>query len=188
MNRKGWRKSSAPSKSDSSARLAALEAFILETEGLTPLDMERINAEHGLAPGDDLAEAFRLDRFLDKRSKAADLGSRAPPPQAAPVHRAVRDDGGGVGRAIRVKVHGRSMIDAGLNDGDWIDIDVDAQPLDGDIVLAEIDGAGQALRTLRIIGGAIVLVAANREIGPISICDPDRLIIHGVARPRPPAA
>jgi len=184
MNRKGWRKPSAPREDASSARLAALEAFILETEGMTPSDVERINAEHGIAPDDDLAEAFRLDHALAKRERSKACASQPASLEAAIFHRAVRDDGGGVGRATRVKVHGRSMIDAGLNDGDWIDIDADAQPRDGDIVLAEIDGSGRALRRLRIIGGAAVLVAANPEIEPIAICDPERLTIHGVARLR----
>ena len=184
MIQKSGRKPNTKTQDASSARAAALEAFIFETEGLTPADMDRINSEHGLEAGDAPMESYRLDRLADMRAlRACDSDSAADhSPSALHVHRAVRDDGGGIGRATRAKVHGHAMVDAGLNDGDWVDIDADAEPVDGDIVLAEIDGSARVLRRLRIIGGARVLVAANREVEAITILEADRLTIHGVAR------
>lgn len=181
MIRKHYKKPAAETQDASSAREAALEAFLYETEGLTPQDMARINAKHGLAADAPLEEAFRLDWPAMRAARTVGGASADHAPSAPFIHRAARDDGG-AGRATRAKVHGNSMAEAGLRDGDWVDIDADAEPVDGDIVLAEIDGAGQVLRRLRIIGGARVLVAANREAEPIAICDPDRLAIHGVAR------
>lgn len=185
MIRKTERKPSTKTQDASSARVAALEAFIFETEGLTPADMERINAEHGLAADATLEEAFRLDWPAMRAARLAGGISTGSAPSAPYVHRPARDDGGRMRGATRVKVYGNSMADAGLRDGDWVDIDADAEPVDGDIVLAEIGGAARVLRTLRIIGGARVLVAVNQEVETIAICDSERLTIHGVARLEP---
>lgn len=183
MNRKREREATNPSQDASTARLAALEAFLFETEGLTPADLEMLNAKHGLAAGDALDEAFRLDWLADRRSRAAHQNGAQPAPSF--IHRPARDHS--AGGATRAKVYGDSMIDAGMRDGDWVEIDADAEPVDGDVVLAEIDGGGRVLRTLKIIGGARVLVAANPNVEPIVICDAERLAFYGVARRLPGA-
>lgn len=185
MIRKSERKPNTTTQDASSARAAALEAFILATEGLTPADMERINAEHGLAADAPLEDAFRLDWPAMRAARLASDISTGCAPSAPFIHRPARDDGGGTCGATRAKVYGNSMVDAGLGDGDWVDIDADAEAVDGDIVLAEIDGAGKVLRRLRLIGGARVLVAANPEVEAITILESDRLTIHGVARLAP---
>lgn len=183
MIRKTTRGKTIPADDSSSARLAALESFIFETEGLTRADLDMLNAKHGLGDGGALDTAFRLDRLGDRPSRAASQRDAEPLPYV--THRPARDDGAEIARATRAKVYGDSMADAGMRDGDWVEIDTDAEPMDGDVVLAEIDGGARVLRTLKIIGGASVLLAANPNVEPIVICDAARLTFHGVAR-RPP--
>ena len=43
-------------------------------------------------------------------------------------------------RSYVLKVSGDSMVDAGICDGDFVIVEKNGQPLDGDIIVAEIDG------------------------------------------------
>ena len=65
-----------------------------------------------------------------------------------------------------LKVNGDSMIDAGIMDGDMVLLDRSKTAGDGDIVVAEIDGAW-TMKYLRKNGNKVMLVPANKKYKPI---------------------
>lgn len=88
----------------------------------------------------------------------------------------------GVGREMPrewAKVYGDAMAGHGLRHGDTVRIDHDLAPLDGDIVLAEVQGVGRVLRKLSIIGGVHVL-SAELGVKPVVVEDLSKLTYHGV--------
>ena len=81
------------------------------------------------------------------------------------------------------KVSGWSMKGDRIIDGDTVLVDARAKPKDGDIVLANIAGAGQVVKRLRIIDGEqMILESANADFKPIVIDDPAQVAIQGVVR------
>ncbi|MBV0891006.1 transcriptional repressor LexA [Paracoccus sp. Z118] len=60
-----------------------------------------------------------------------------------------------------LEVHGDSMIDAGINDGDIVVIREQDHADNGDIVVALVEGAEATLKRYRRKGGMIALEAAN---------------------------
>ncbi len=60
-----------------------------------------------------------------------------------------------------LEVHGDSMIDAGINDGDIVVIRETKVAADGDIIVALIEGAEATLKRFYRKGNAIALEAAN---------------------------
>jgi repressor LexA len=65
-----------------------------------------------------------------------------------------------------LKVNGDSMIDAGIMDGDMVLLDRSKTAGNGDIVVAEIDGAW-TMKYLRKDGSKVMLVPANKKYKPI---------------------
>lgn len=65
-----------------------------------------------------------------------------------------------------LKVSGDSMIDAGINNGDFVVIEKNAQPKEGDIVVAHIDGEF-TLKYFARIDGKVCLMPANKKYSPI---------------------
>ena len=65
------------------------------------------------------------------------------------------------GEHFALEVHGDSMIEAGINDGDVVVIRETTDAADGDIVVAQIEGYEATLKRLRRNGEMIVLEAAN---------------------------
>lgn len=61
------------------------------------------------------------------------------------------------------RVDGHSMRDAGIFHGDLLVVDRSLKPVDGDIVVAIVDGE-QSLKRLRLSGGRPRLVFENREM------------------------
>lgn len=71
---------------------------------------------------------------------------------------------------------GESLCDIGINDGDLLIIDRSVQRLQGDIVVAAIDGE----LTCKILDlNNMQLLAANPDFPPINITDKAELIIEG---------
>lgn len=169
--------------SSASKPLSAVEALMLELEGVDPRELERLSVAAGLPPGNapDMGalRAYRMDRSGAAESNAQPSSAPAAPSlDWALVHKPVRDD-----VALpsgRVRVHGDAMRDAGLRDGDIVELDADMEPEDGDIVLAHVEGFGRVLRTLRIIGGAYVLSAALPGVPAIAVDDDGQITFHGV--------
>lgn len=81
---------------------------------------------------------------------------------------------------IWARVSGWSMRDEGINDGDWILVNVKAEAKDGDIVLAQIAEQGQVVKRLRVEGSKVSLVSAHPDYAPIVLDDFSALTIHGV--------
>jgi SOS regulatory protein LexA len=65
-----------------------------------------------------------------------------------------------------LKVSGDSMIEAGILPGDQVLVERGAEAKDGDIVIAEVDGAW-TMKFFRKRGGKIVLVPGNKKYKPI---------------------
>jgi repressor LexA len=65
-----------------------------------------------------------------------------------------------------LKVHGNSMIDAGILPGDMLLVERGARPRDGDIVIAQVDRAW-TMKFFRRRGAAVSLEAANKDYQPI---------------------
>lgn len=174
----------------SDAKLANLEAFLLATEGPAGqaiLDAARRGVDARGNPIAPWTTENTLDWFARRRAMEAMAATdRAAEPGR--VDRKPRDDLGHACRRRpcprRAKVHGDSMRAAGLRDGDIVDVDPSAEPKNGDIVLARIDGVGKLIRTLRVIGGAQLLFASDPNLAPVVIDDPARVVYMGVVRSR----
>jgi repressor LexA len=65
-----------------------------------------------------------------------------------------------------LKVRGESMIDAGIMPGDMVLVERGQEARDGDIVIAEVDGAW-TMKYLRHRSGRPVLIPANVKFKPI---------------------
>lgn len=65
-----------------------------------------------------------------------------------------------------LKVSGDSMIEAGINHGDYVVIEKNEQPKEGDIVVANIDGEF-TLKYFTRIDGKICLMPANKKYSPL---------------------
>ena len=82
---------------------------------------------------------------------------------------------------IWVPVSGWSMRDEGINDGDLVLVDTRREAVDGDIVVAFIEGEGQVVKRLRTqTGHPVVLESANPDFPPRVIDETLTLRIHGV--------
>ena len=81
---------------------------------------------------------------------------------------------------ILARVSGWSMRDEGINDGDFVIVNVKTEAQDGDIVLAHIAAEGQVVKRLRRRRDKVVLESANPDFADIVIDDPTSLRIHGV--------
>ena len=66
-------------------------------------------------------------------------------------------------RFFALQVRGESMTGRGINDSDWVIADADAPPLEGEIVVALIDGRN-TLKTLARGNGCLYLKAEIRPI------------------------
>lgn len=78
------------------------------------------------------------------------------------------------------RVAGWSMRDEGINDGDLILVNVKLEAKDGDLVLAHLEGEGQLVKRMRLLGGKVVLRSANADFADIVVEDSATLRIHGV--------
>ncbi|AVG17008.1 error-prone repair protein UmuD [Chromobacterium vaccinii] len=78
-----------------------------------------------------------------------------------------------------VRVRGDSMIGAGIADGDLLVVDKGLTPVNGDIVVAVIDGEFTVKRLYRR-AGACVLAPENSAYPPISLQPGQELLVWGV--------
>jgi DNA polymerase V len=80
------------------------------------------------------------------------------------------------------RVRGDSMIDAGIFDGDLIVIDRSKPVRDGDIVLANLRGAGFTVKRVNLSsdGRVVQLLPANKSMSPIILQPDDELELFGV--------
>lgn len=78
-----------------------------------------------------------------------------------------------------VRVSGDSMIDAGIHTGDLLIVDRSIEPVDGNVVIAALDGE-LTVKRLEKREGRLRLLPANRQYLPIDIQDQQSLEIWGV--------
>lgn len=77
------------------------------------------------------------------------------------------------------RIEGESMIGAGIHDGDLIVVDRSKEPLNGQVVIAAINGEPVCKR-LHQYGGEVALLSENPRFPPRYILDGDELEIWGV--------
>ena len=78
-----------------------------------------------------------------------------------------------------LKVKGRSMIEDGILDGDYVVVERNPSPKNGDVVVALLDNAYATLKRFYREPNRIRLQPANREMEPIYVKD---VIVQGVVR------
>jgi len=78
-----------------------------------------------------------------------------------------------------VRVSGSSMINAGIKDGDILVIDKSLEPIEGKIVIANVDGEF-VLKRIRKKGGKLYLYPENSDFNPIEIKEGMECEIWGV--------
>ncbi len=79
-----------------------------------------------------------------------------------------------------LRVHGESMVDAGIRDGDLVAVQRTAEARDGQIVIARIDDE-VAVKRLAKQGRYASLLSANAAFAPIVVdLSRDALVIEGV--------
>ncbi|MBU1670729.1 MAG: transcriptional repressor LexA [Actinobacteria bacterium] len=90
------------------------------------------------------------------------------------------------GRVYALKVRGSSMIDEGIFDGDYVVVEENPSPENGETVVALIDGERATLKKLyrerAAGGGRIRLQPANPEMEPIVPGPDERVEIQGRVR------
>ena len=84
----------------------------------------------------------------------------------------------GDGELFMLRVRGRSMIDAGILDGDFIVARAQTTAEPNDMVVAGIPGEEATVKTFTRAGDQVVLVPANDEYEPMSF-DPSDVAIFG---------
>jgi repressor LexA len=84
----------------------------------------------------------------------------------------------GSGELFMLKVHGDSMIEAGILDGDYVVVRRQPDAESGEIVVAAIGQDEATVKTLRKRRSKIVLVPANPAYSEIEIA-PDQVAIYG---------
>lgn len=78
-----------------------------------------------------------------------------------------------------VRVSGRSMTGANIQDQDILVIDRSLEPVNGKIVIAVIDG-GLTVKRLGVNNQGVYLLAENREFPPIPVDPEEGVYIWGV--------
>ena len=79
-----------------------------------------------------------------------------------------------------LQVKGESMIEDGILDGDYIIVKENKTPLDGDVVVAMIDGEAATLKHFYRESGRIRLEPANATMEPIYIDSSQEIEVQGV--------
>lgn len=78
------------------------------------------------------------------------------------------------------RVTGRSMVRAGVNDGDFVVVDRSLVPRVDDVVVAVIDGLPSAKKVVRLRGGGIGLAFADEARTPLVLDEASEALVWGV--------
>jgi len=73
------------------------------------------------------------------------------------------------GQIFGLRVQGRSMIDAYINDGDIVLIERTDRALPGEMIVAQLEDGSITLKRLKLESGRILLVPENPEFAPIEV-------------------
>lgn len=85
----------------------------------------------------------------------------------------------GAGPCYVLEVHGDSMRDEGILDGDWVVVEQRDQARNGELVVALVDGGEATLKRIEQRPGMVRLHAANPDYTAMEYA-PDRVRIQGV--------
>ena len=77
------------------------------------------------------------------------------------------------------RVHGDSMCDEGICDGDLIVVDRSLEPRDGDLTVCCIDGEF-TLKRIQFRPGAVWLIPSNEQFDPILVTPDKQFEVWGV--------
>ena len=190
---------SNPSKAKpASAGLSPLEAFIIASGEFSADDIASMTSDDTLPQKETSAEAplEPYEQWLSARKNRDDEPSPTQMPSTIKIpstmiagmtaeEKYVARIASAITHAKKqVRINGDSMRDLGIKHDDMVDVELNAEPKDGDIVCADVAGVGRVVRTLRIIGGAHVLVASNPAFEAIPVLEePDMRILGVVAVP-----
>lgn len=83
------------------------------------------------------------------------------------------------GDCFVLRVRGDSMIEDGIQDGDWVVIERRSHARNGEVVVALIDGSEATLKRIEQHPDRVVLHPANSSMDPIAYA-PQRIQIQGV--------
>lgn len=173
------------------ARIAALDAFLLATEGICPGDIDRINAEWGLPAGATPSDMRLKPERVARSARLRGATAKDPPQGLDSGHLrewATEDGGAGderlasTGCNFQAIAIGSSMIGAGIANGSLIYARAASVAREGDIVLAKVDGCGWLLRRWATIGGATVLCAENPQVRGVAIDEANPPEIFGIVQ------
>jgi repressor LexA len=92
---------------------------------------------------------------------------------------AVPEDLVGRGETYVLQVRGDSMIDEQIRDGDYVVVEKRSRVLDGEVVVALLDGVEATLKTFRRQGDDVRLEPANAAMVPL-VVPASRVRIQGV--------
>lgn len=161
---------------DAAADLAALEAFLLATEGLGPEEIDRLNARWGVPPLGEDARRPGPGRMAAGSPLAATLAGLA-----GPEWRVEPDERFGRRSGLLARILKPSMEGAGLPVGALVfALRPVHWPKPGSIVLADVEGVGRVARRVDSIGGAIVLRPEHPGYLGVGILDWSEAEVFGV--------
>lgn len=78
-----------------------------------------------------------------------------------------------------VRAQGHSMIGAGVHDGDILVVDRSLTAVNGDVVVAAVDGEF-TMKRLGLVEGQVALIPENPEMQPIVFAEGQEVMIWGV--------
>jgi len=73
------------------------------------------------------------------------------------------------GNVFCIRVDGKSMVDAYIDDGDWVLVERTNSASSGEMVVALLDDDSVTLKRLKIEDGNVLLVPENPEFKPIEV-------------------
>ena len=88
------------------------------------------------------------------------------------------EDFTGAGQLFMLRVHGESMIDAGILDGDYVVVKQQANAEPGEVVVAGIPGEEATVKTFVRRRGKVVLQPANERMDEM-VFEPSDITIYG---------
>lgn len=88
------------------------------------------------------------------------------------------EDFTGTGSVFMLRVHGDSMVDVGILEGDFVVVRQQPTADDGDIVVAGIGDDEATVKTFSVQSGKVVLTPANPRLVPMEL-DPGNVTIYG---------
>ncbi|WP_051585996.1 helix-turn-helix domain-containing protein [Caldanaerobius polysaccharolyticus] len=83
---------------------------------------------------------------------------------------------------VALEVNGDSLIEVGINDGDYVLLDTKATAKDGDLVAVKLNGGEGVVKYYRRIKGKVYLYSANKNYKPIKVTEDMNAEIVGVVK------